>query len=65
VNRIRNFRVVYRLWLMAGRKTTEDDLTEKIDRCWATDPVHLSKGAFMALYEALVSVAMDEAREKW
>jgi hypothetical protein len=27
--------------------------------------VHLSKGAFMALYEALVSVAMDEAREKW
>ena len=39
-NGVRKIRVVSPLWLMAGAKTTEEDLQAKIVELWKGDPVH-------------------------
>jgi hypothetical protein len=37
---VRTFRVVSPPWMMAGQKTTEEDLQAKIESFWADNPKH-------------------------
>jgi hypothetical protein len=53
VNGVLNFKVLNPLWLMAGEKTTDKALQEKIYQLRDTDPVHVLEAGFTKLGLAL------------
>ncbi len=61
---VRTFRVVSPPWMMAGQKTTEEDLQAKIESFWADNPKHPWKEAFSTLYEVLTEAAVAKEKKK-